>query len=146
MGCSPSSAQERAPARPTPQHDAPALRLGPLHELVPAAGLRWMVLGQPRKISENADLSAAAAELLPSERLAAFEQGTAIDLSALPQALVAGFDLGTLYLAALPAPPDHDALDRFVERLAGRARIERPHPRIVRASGTLDGIPHGFVD
>ncbi len=104
-----------------------------------------MVVGQPRKISENADLRAAVHALLPKERLQAYAQSTAVDLAALPSALVAGFDLGTLYLARLPEP-SHRALDRFVEGLAGRVMIERPHPRIVRASGTVDGIPHGFVD
>jgi hypothetical protein len=105
-----------------------------------------MVVGQPRKISENADLKAAVHKLLPARRLDAFARGTAVDLRTLPSALVAGFDLGTLYLADLPEPRGHDALDRFVDRLGGRAVIERPHQRIVRASGTVEGIPHGFVD
>jgi hypothetical protein len=146
QGCSGSPAQERAASSPTPKREAPALKLGALHELVPAAGLRWMVVGQPRKISENADLSAAVRKLLPQERLTAFAKGTAVDLTTLPNALAAGFDLGTLYLAELPDAGGHRALERFVERQAGHAVIERPHPRVVRSSGTVDGIPHSFVD
>lgn len=146
IGCSSPAAQQPATTRVTPSREAPALAQRPLPELVPAAGLRWLVVGQPRNISENAALSAAIATLVPSERLRAYEEGTGVDLTRLPSAVVAGFDLGTLYLAELPDASGHRALERFVDRLAGRAVLERPHPRVVRATGTLDGTPHALVD
>jgi hypothetical protein len=145
LACSPAAAQERASVTPSAEREAPRLVLGALHELVPAAGLGWMVQGQPRKISQNADLNAAVLGLVASERFDAYASATGVDLRTLPSALVAGFELGTLYLAELPTPHAHDAMGRFLERLGGRAVVEQPHPRVLRAAGTVDGIPHGFV-
>ncbi|HEV8247943.1 MAG TPA: hypothetical protein VGP93_19345 [Polyangiaceae bacterium] len=113
---------------------------------MPSAGLRWMIVGHPQKISENADLSAALTQLLPKERLDAFAASSGIDLRRLPNALIAGFDLGTLYLAETSHNSAELAREHFVERLGGRELVERPHPDIVRVSGTLDGKPHSFFD
>ncbi len=144
--CASRAATKSENAQPARSANSTApLSLGALHELVPAAGLRWMIVGQPQKISENADLNAALRELLPDARFASFAERSGVDLRTLRSALIANFDLGTLYLAEVSGKTADAALAHFVERLGGSELVEHPHPRAVRVSGTLNREPRSFI-
>jgi hypothetical protein len=74
----------------------------------------------------------------------AFAAATGVDLPRTERALVAGFDLGTLYMADASgwiAAPE----TRFAERLAGSATIHRPHPQIWRVTGLVGSTPQALV-
>lgn len=122
----------------------PPLREAALTELVPAAGLRWLVVGSPRYFAEQASLSEPLARLFAPERLAAFALATGVDLRRSERALVGAFDLGQLYLVDGSGWVGAPEL-RFTERLAGSARSERPHSRIWRVSGIVSGRPQTLV-
>jgi hypothetical protein len=94
------------------------LQLGALTDFVPAAGLRWLVSGSPRYFLQHPALAGTRERWLTAQRLNDFAQATAVDLRNTERALIAGFDLGTLYLVDgsgwVRAPQEP-----FVERLAG---------------------------
>jgi hypothetical protein len=122
----------------------PSLREGALTDLVPAAGLRWMIAGSPRYFADQASLREPLAKLFTPERLDAFALATGIDLRRSERALVGSFELGELYLvdgSGWVAAPEL----RFTERLAGSARSERPHSEIWRVSGLVSGRPQTLV-
>jgi hypothetical protein len=137
-----NESQTRAAAR------KPALALGELHDLVPAAGLRFLVEGAPRRIWDNPRLRGALGELLPDAKLDGFAVRTGVDLRKLENAVVAGFDMGTLYLGQCSESCGPRARDRFIERLAGREVVTQTDTEPVAASvkGTLDGEPVAFID
>ena len=150
-----STACSASPTRPggepprTPDLERkPALKLGELHDLVPAAGLRFLVEGSPRKIWDNPRLRAAFGELLPDAKLDGFTERTGVDLRKLESALVAGFDMGTLYLGQCADSCGPRARSLFIERLSGRELVTQTDTEPVAANvrGTLDGEPFGFVD
>jgi hypothetical protein len=126
----------------------PALALGELHELVPAAGLRFLVEGSPRRIWDNPRLHGALAELLPDAKLDGFAERTGVDLRRLESALIAGFDMGTLYLGECSESCGPRARARFIERLSGRevVTLTDTEPAAASVMGTLDGEPFGFLD
>ena len=82
MRCA-APAAEPTPARPAPEplHD------GPITDYVPAAGLRWMVAGRPRRLARNTAFAEALKPLLPAKRLEAYAVSTGIDLRRTPSAL-----------------------------------------------------------
>ncbi len=85
---------------------APSLRSrysGRLEDYVPAAGLRWLVQGSPAKLAESQSFRPGLDLLFTPERLRATAQTTGFALDTLARGVIAGFDLGTLYLAELPA-------------------------------------------
>jgi hypothetical protein len=57
---------------------------------------------------------------------------------------VAGFDLGTLYLADGSGWTQKPELP-FIERLAGSARVQRPHPSVWRVTGLVGSTPEALV-
>lgn len=120
------------------------LQLGPLTEFVPAAGLRWLVTGSPRYFAEHPALVGTRQRWLTEQRLSSFAQATAVDLRSTERALVAGFDLGTLYMVDgsgwVRAPQEP-----FVERLAGSAREQRPHRDVWRITGLVGSTPQALV-
>jgi hypothetical protein len=76
--------------------------------------------------------------------LQAFAGETGIDLARTERALAAGFDLGTLYLvdsSGWVRPPE----EPFEERLAGSAKLERPHPQLLRVSGLAGSVPEALL-
>lgn len=125
-----------------------ALELRELHDLVPSAGLRFLVEGSPRKIWGHARLRSALSELLPESRLAGFAERTGVDLRELEHALIAGFDYGTLYLGRCGNACGPRARALFIERLAGRAIVNLTDTEPVAATvkGTLEGEPIALID
>jgi hypothetical protein len=140
LACGQNVAAE-APAAP----EAPPLHRGPLSDYVPAAGLRWMLLGSPKRIAENPAFVDSVKLLFPEPRLSTFTRGSGVDLTRVDSALIAGFDFGTLY--ALEPPPGATAaiLSRFRERLLTSERAQRPHPQIERIAGVIGTTPEMLV-
>jgi hypothetical protein len=120
------------------------LRNGPLTDFVPSAGLRWMAVGRPADLANMPILRPFLADLLPSERLDAFALSTGIDLRETPNALAAGFDYGSLYVAETPF--DNRVIEkRFTDRLVAGASVESKHPRVRRISGTVGLSPEALL-
>jgi hypothetical protein len=117
---------------------------GPLTDFVPAAGLRWLVVGAPSYFAQHPALESLRDHWLTTARFRAFADATGIDLVRTERALVAGFDLATLYMvdgsAWLGAPEDS-----FSERLAGSATVHRPHPYIWRITGLSGSTPETLL-
>jgi hypothetical protein len=142
LGCAPSPS--RGPPAAPAQPSAPALQLGELTDYVPAAGLRWLIVGSPRHFAQQPALRRARERWLSEQRLQAFARATGIDLARTERALVAGFDLGMLYLvdgSGWVRPPE----EPFEERLAGSAKVERPHPQLLRVSGLAGSVPEALL-
>lgn len=134
VGCS----QPPPPAPPAPK---PELHAGPLTDYVPAAGLRWMIVGSPSRIANSTAMQSALRQLFPNERLDAFRSGTGVDLRQTEQAAVASFDLGLLYLATPKRGSFPQIARLFEERLSDSGRSRQPHPSILRISGVAGGTP-----
>lgn len=136
FGC--SSTPSTAPPSEPPLHHAE------LTDFVPAAGLRWLVVGSPRALAAAPALAPLRERWLTEERRRAFARSTGIDLWSTERALAAGFELGTLYAADASgwvAPPEKI----FAGRLAGSERSHRPHPRIWRVAGVAGTRPETLV-
>jgi len=124
---------------------APSRYTGQLEDYVPAAGLRWLVRGSPAKLAESQSFRAALQLLLSKERLQAVAQTTGFALETLPRGVIAGFDLGTLYLAELPSTTAHDARAHFTSRQIHEPTQRNPDPNVVVLSGMNEGLPIGLV-
>lgn len=130
-----------AAAKPAP----PPRYSGRLEDYVPAAGLRWLIRGSPAKLAESQSFRPALDLLIPAARLRAVAQTTGFALESLPHGVIAGFDLGTLYLAELPAATAADARARFAARQIRDVTKRTPDPNIVVLSGVNEGVPTGLV-
>jgi hypothetical protein len=121
VGCAGAKKPPESPANPQPSFQ------GKITDLVPAAGLRWMVVVRPRELLANDNLRAGLDKLFPSERLDVFTKNSGIDLRTLDLGCVAGFDIGTLYLAHAKdaAAPTERA---FLARLASDPVTKHPGP------------------
>jgi hypothetical protein len=139
--CTPTAPLDAPPAE---AHSPPPLQLGVLTDFVPAAGLRWLVAGSPRHFAEQPALAGLRERWLTAQRLQAFAQATGIELARTERALVAGFDLGTLYLADSSGWIQKPELP-FIERLAGSARVQRTHPDVWRVTGLVGSTPEALV-
>jgi hypothetical protein len=139
-GCG-SPPQTRSEARVAPHE--PVFE-GQLVEYVPAGGVNWMLLGRPRSLAQNKALLQGLEPLLPPGRLDLFGKQTGIDLRTLNSAVIAGFDLGTLYLAETDADLT-TASQAFSDRLVAGAEVKRPHPRLLRISGVVGRTPQSFL-
>jgi hypothetical protein len=112
VGCGGERPAPKAPSEPVLE----ALRLRPISELVVGAGLRWLVLAEPREVLGNVALEPALSRLVPPVRRAVFEKVTAIELAALDHVVVAGYDESTLFVLDGVTDP-LEAEKRFRERL-----------------------------
>ena len=122
---------------------APLAAEAPL-ELLPAAGLRWLITAKPKELLGNEAFCSECSRLLPEQRLKAFALRTGIDLRAANFALLAGYDLTTVYgVSATGIAPA--AISSFRERLRDGGRIARAHPRVQRVTGTLGQTPQGLL-
>jgi hypothetical protein len=83
--------------------------------------------------------------LLSPERRRAVAQTTGFALDQLPRALIAGFDLGTLYLVELPSASAGEARTRFAARQIREPARRRPDPNVVTLAGVNEGVPVGLV-
>jgi hypothetical protein len=139
MACERGSPKPPSPVEPPPRYS------GRLEDYVPAAGLRWLVRGSPAKLAESQSFRPALELLISSERLRAVAHTTGFALETLPRGVIAGFDLGTLYLAELPAKSAAKARQRFESRQIRDVATRSPDPNIVVLSGMNEGIPVGLV-
>ncbi len=140
LACGRVPAKVVAPAPPPPHRYT-----GQLEDYVPAAGLRWLVRGSPAKLAESQSFHPALELLLTKERLRAVAQTTGFALETLTRGVIAGFDLGTLYLAELPTATAHEARARFVSRQINEPRQRKPDPHVVVLTGMNEGLPIGLV-
>lgn len=122
----------------------PALYRGALTDYVPAAGLRWLVTGSPRRLAREPGLVSLRQRWLTEERRRAFAVETGVDLFATERALVAGFDLGTLYMADASGWRARPEV-AFARRLAGSERLRQPHPRLWHVTGLVGSEPEALV-
>lgn len=137
-GCAGASKDTR-----TPQPVAP-LHAGPLTDFVPAAGLRWLFIGRPLELAQNAEFAEAAGRLLPEARLNAYADATGVDLRTVPTGLVAGFDYATLYMAEMRTGQAR-VEQRFIERLLHDADIDSKHPKLRKLSGVAGQTPETLL-
>lgn len=128
----PSRPSTPAAPAPAPKPSAPASAL----DYAPSAGLHWLAFARPAQIAADPELSAALAGLLPASRLDAYAASTGVDLRKLPAGLVAGYELGVLYVAELPSPDAARVRERFASRLTDGGIVKRVRPNIYRVSGT----------
>ena len=140
--CSPSATPPPLP--PSEEPEAPPLHDGPLTDYVASAGLRWLVVGSPKKLAQEKALSQAVTRLLPPSGLDAYARSSGVDLRDIPSAMAAGFDFGTLYVAATPGPNER-VEELFVERLVTEPRVRHPHPKIRFVSGIIGQTPEALV-
>jgi hypothetical protein len=141
-GCAGTAGPERSANRAVDA--ATTLFDGDLTEYVSAAGLRWMVVGDPKRLSSDAALADAIGVFFPPNRLDAFAQSTGVDLRLAPRALAAGFDYSTLYMVA--TPHENAAVEeRFVARLTNAPMIRSPHPRLSRSTGVVGSTPQTLI-
>jgi hypothetical protein len=129
---------------PGADRDALALHRGELTDFVPAAGLRWLIAGSPAQLAREPALAPLRESWLSDERVRAFAKATGVNLLATERGLIAGFDLGTLYMADASgwiAPPERS----FSERLAGTERRHESDPRIWHVTGLVGSQPEALV-
>ncbi len=92
-----------APHAPAPD---PPLKLDPLVDLVPAAGLVWLVDLQPAQLLRSPTMARAVDLVIPADRFDAFAQGRGgVDLRRAAELTVAGFADVTLGLVKVPVDP-----------------------------------------
>lgn len=140
-----SMACDRTVARALPAAPSRRIYSGRLEDYVPAAGLRWLIRSAPAKLSENQSFRPALELLISRDRARAFAQTTGFALETLPRGVVAGFDLGTLYLAELATSAARVARERFEARQIHAFAQRRPDPNIFVLSGLSGGVPVGLV-
>lgn len=143
IGCA-ASAPSAAPPPAAPQPEEAPLQLGALSDFVPAAGLRWLVAGSPSYFARQPALAGVRERWLTDQRWALFAKATGVDLLRTERAIVAGFELGTLYLtdaSGWVTKPEQP----FIERLAGSARVQRTHSAVWRVTGLVGSTPEALV-
>lgn len=131
----------RLPARPQ-QTRLPFL--GTPGEYVAAAGLRWLIVGQPRRVAHQRGVAEALAPVLPMAGVRAFAESSGVDLKELTQGAIAGYDFATLYVARVDDTRTVRA--RFLERLLHGPKVSRPYPKLYRASGIIGETPQTYVE
>ena len=111
---------------------------------MPAAGVNWLVLAEPVRLSSNHQLVRNLEPLLPASRLDLYARDTKLDLRTLSHAAVAGFDLGVLYLAETDTDLTPATL-AFTERLVTEPEVKHPHPKLTRVSGVVGTTPQSLL-
>jgi hypothetical protein len=91
---------------PSPPPAAPALKLDPVVDLVPAAGLEWLIDLRPTELLGSPTLAPAIDGILPSDRFEAFaRRHGGVDVRKASEIAVAGFADVTFAVARLPVDP-----------------------------------------
>jgi hypothetical protein len=138
--CTTPAGKASAPLAP-----APPLHRGPLTDFISSAGLRWLLVLEPRQILSEPELKQAISEVIPSVRFEAFAESSGVDLRVLPQAAIASFPYSTLYVAELPSGVAALARARFSERLLAGAVTKRAHPGLTRITGVIGQTPETLL-
>jgi hypothetical protein len=153
VGAACAGSQRPAPSAPAA---GPALGLEPLVDIVPAAGLVWLVEVRPREVQANRSLADVLAAVAPEATLDAFAvRHGGVDLRQADQVVVSGHGDATLGLARLRVDPgrveaafaararevEGRAADRGVTRFWGTVGDEREQVAVFGAEGV--GIEFG---
>jgi len=133
-----------APTEPSRAPALAALHQGPLTDYVPAAGLRWMFVGRPKELTQSPELLAETNRLFSKARLDAFAASSGVDLLALPEGCIAGFDYGTLYLARVGTGNDL-VRKRFEARLVTEPVIRSSRKDLWRTTGLVANTPESLL-
>ncbi|HEY6722802.1 MAG TPA: hypothetical protein VI197_02190 [Polyangiaceae bacterium] len=141
--CLSCGAPAPAPTPPSAPYEEPLLD-GSLTDYVPAAGVNWLMLADPVRLSSNHQLVRTLEPLLPASRLDLYARDTKLDLRSLSHAAVAGFDLGVLYLAETDTDLTPATL-AFADRLVTEPEVKRPHPKLTRVSGVVGTTPQSLL-
>jgi hypothetical protein len=139
--CGPS--QPAAPPGPPPV----PLHLAPACDLVPAAGLEWIVEAKPRAVAQSVDLIPAIATMIPEERFALFAASHGgIDLRQIEDLCVARYKDATLSIARTPFDPKRvlGAFDDRSSKPPVRTTIT-PNPPVVRSAGAWKEEPQALT-
>jgi len=126
-----------------------AFGLDPIVDLVPSAGLGWLVETRPRELFESPTLGPAMAMIASPERVAAFARRYGVDLYRASQVVAAGFAHATLGLARGPldpagveaafvaraSPEEQHTVERGVTRLRGTVGDEPEQVAIFARDG-----------
>jgi hypothetical protein len=122
-----------------PASPAPAFGFDAIVDLVPAAGLVWLVEGRPRELCESTKLWPAIATMASDERAAALARHyCGIDLRRADQLAVARFPDATLGLARVPVEAAGVEAAFEARGQLGNLTVERG---ITRFQTTLGGEP-----
>ena len=118
----------------------PPLVTHPVDALLAAAGLRWVVLVEPRTIASTPWLIPEIGSIVPEENFDRFEASSGLDLRQLPEAVVASYDEGELasliYLARHRSQPR--ALERALRtRITAEAERAVDRPDVIRVTGKI---------
>jgi hypothetical protein len=137
------------PAKPSAPPGPPPvpLHLAPACDLVPAAGLEWLVEAKPRAIAQSVDLIPAIATVIPEERFALFAASHGgVDLRQMEDLCVARYRNATLSVGRMPIDPNK-VLAAFDERSSKppvRTTIT-PNPPVVRSAGSWKEEPQAVT-
>jgi hypothetical protein len=112
--------------------------------LVPAAGLRWLVAVEPKRLWSNPNVESGCTRLFPKKQLDTFAQASGIDLRSLASGVVAGFDLGTLYLAKTQDRVGI-AESAFIERLISDPIVKHFGKGVTHTTGMIGNTPESFL-
>jgi hypothetical protein len=118
---------------------APALTVSPAVDLVPAAGLVWLVDARLRELFSSATLMPALARVLPEERLDAFaKRHGGVDLRQMTELTLAGYADAVLAVADQVVDPGRVEA-AFVARALGVEGRAEDGP-VVRTWGTVGNV------
>jgi hypothetical protein len=114
LGLAESACAKQAPSpAPVTPPNPRVVAGGKVLDYLPAAGLRWLVVGSPSRLAADPELARSLALVVPPERLDAFAHATGIRLDRLSMGAIAGYDLGTLYIGELDGPEAPVVRSRF---------------------------------
>lgn len=106
--------------------------------------MRWLLAVEPARIARHPGVLPALDPLIGEDDWKAFRGRNGFDLRETEDALIAGFDFGTLFLLATS---DRDAAieRRFRQRLLRGHTSARPHPDVIRVQGVVGETPQTLV-
>lgn len=118
-----------------------ALHLAPACDLVPSAGVEWVVDAKPRALAELPDLIPVIALVVPEARFATFTTNHGgIDVRQVQDLCIAKYKDTTLTIARAPFDPLR-VEKAFVDRVTkpGGRQLDVPNPPVVRVWGEVNG-------
>lgn len=134
------SVGERKPARQA----VATLKLDPVVDMVPAAGLIWLVDARPRELLASPVLGPAVSTIIPDSRFDTFaEHHGGIDVRRADQLAVAAYAQSTLVSARVAFDPDRieEAFAARVAQVEGRVL----EPGVLRTWGSVPGGHEGVA-